>query len=176
MKVRGGFRARGALVVLALLLGAGAVGAQYADLDRVDWQEDAPPPAPSYDINGLIEIDMPSGSAIRMGIDPQTIRINPDRSVVRYVVVARGPSAVNASYEGIRCSTGEYRVYARQVQGGEWHASGDDGWKPMRGQAGPRVPHPYQLARDGLCEGKAVRASVAEMVRDLKSGNRSLYR
>lgn len=171
----GATRARRALAALVFAALAGAAGAQYADLDRADWTEDTPPPPPGYNASALIEIDMPSGSSIRMGIDPQTLRINPDQSVVRYVVVARGPSAVNASYEGIRCSTGEYRVYARQVQGGEWHASGDDGWKAMRGQSGPRVLHPYQLARDGLCIGPSVRSSVAEMVRELRSGNRSLY-
>lgn len=164
------------LLVLAVLLAAGAASAQYADLDRVDWAEDAPPPPPSYETSALIELEMPRGSAIRMGIDPATLRINPDHSVVRYVVVARGPSAVNASYEGIRCSTAEYRVYARQVQGDAWQPSSDDGWKPMLGQSGTLVRHPLQLARGGLCDGPAVRASVADMVRALRSGNEALYR
>lgn len=164
------------LQALVALLIAGSAPAQYADLDRADWTEDAPPPPPSYDTRALIELEMPSGSAIHVGIDPATIRINPDHTVVRYVVVARGPSAVNASYEGIRCNTAEYRVYARQVQGGAWQASGDDDWKPMRGQSQVMVRHPLQLARGGLCDGPAVRATVADMVRELKSGNEALYR
>ena len=88
---------------------------------------------------------------------------------------ARGPSAVNATYEGIRCATGEYRVYARQVQGNPWTPSGEDDWKSMRGQTSVMVQHPYRLARDGMCIGTGVRQTVADMVRELKSGNRSLY-
>ena len=37
------------------------------------------------------------------------------------------------------------------------------------------VQHPYRLARDGMCIGTGVRQTVADMVRELKSGNRSLY-
>jgi len=162
-----------ALAVLAAC--AMPVAAQYADMDRLDWVEDAPPPPPSYDANSLIDIEMPRASSIRMGIDPDTIRINADRSVVRYVVVARGPSAINASYEGIRCSTGEFRIYARQVQGGAWDKVSDSGWRAMRGQTSVMVRHPFQLARGGLCLGTTVRGSVAEMVRELKTGNQSLY-
>lgn len=164
------------LLTLAVLVAcAMPVAGQYADMDRLDWVEDAPPPPPSYDVNKLIEIEMPRTSSIRMGIDPDTIRINADRSVVRYVVVARGPSAINASYEGIRCSTGEFRIYARQVQGGAWDKVSDSGWRAMRGQTSAIVRHPFQLARGGLCLGTVVRDSVAEMVRELRTGNQSLY-
>ena len=160
----------GALLALAL-----PVSAQYADLDRADWKEDTPPPPPAYNVNRLIEIEMPRTSAIKMGVDPDTIRVNVETGIVRYVVVARGPSAVNASYEGIRCATGEYRVYARQVQGGEWTPSTDERWKSMRGQSSVMVQHPFRLAHDGICLGPGVRQTVPERVRELKSGNRSLY-
>ena len=146
-----------------------------ADLDRADWKEDAAPPPPVYSTSRLIDIEMPRSATVRMGIDPETITINHDTGIVRYVVVARGPSAVNATYEGIRCATGEYRVYARQVQGNPWTPSGEDDWKSMRGQTSVMVQHPYRLARDGMCIGTGVRQTVADMVRELKSGNRSLY-
>lgn len=167
---------RTGLSALALLAGSGLALAQYADLDRVDWAEDEVPPPPTYTLKRLIDIEMPHTSSIRMGIDPDTLNVNVDTGIVRYVVVAQGTSAVNASYEGIRCATGEYRVYARQVQGGDWSPSSDHSWKPMRGQGGVQVHHPFQLARDGLCIGTAVRLDVSEMVRELKTGNSSLYR
>ena len=167
----------GAGVALAACIGLSAapVAAQYADLAGADWQEDAVPPPPAYSLDRLIEIDMPRTSTVRMGIDPQTLTLNHQTGIVRYVVVARGPSAVNASYEGIRCATGEYRVYARQVQGGEWTPSTDERWKSMRGQSSVMVQHPFRLAHDGICLGPGVRQTVPEMVRELKSGNRSLY-
>lgn len=169
-------RRRAAGLLLLGLLATSAALAQYADLDRADWAEDEVPPPPAYSLKRLIDIEMPHTSSIRMGIDPGTLNVNVDTGIVRYVVVAQGSSAVNASYEGIRCATGEYRVYARQVLGGAWSASSDTTWKPMRGQAGVQVRHPFQLARDGLCLGTAVRLNVSEMVRELKTGNDSLYR
>ncbi len=162
------------LAVCALAIGTVA-SAQYADLDRADWKEDEVPPPPAYSTSRLIEIEMPRTATVRMGIDPDTIRINHDTGIVRYVVVARGPSAVNASYEGIRCATGEFRIYARQVQGNPWTPSSDTDWKSMRGQSSVMVRHPFSLARDGICIGTGVRQTVADMVRELKSGNRSLY-
>ena len=129
-----------AIALAALTLPAMA---QYADLDRADWREDTVPPPPAYSTSKLIDIEMPRSSSVRMGIDPETISINHETGIVRYVVVARGPSAVNASYEGIRCATGEYRVYARQVQGNPWSPSGENDWKSMRGQTSIMVQHPF---------------------------------
>lgn len=172
-------RRRRAAAAAALLLGlagfAASSLAQYANDGRADWREDTVPPPPAYQPSRLIEIDMPRGAAVRMGIDPATITLNPQSGIVRYVVVARGPSAVNAFYEGIRCATGEYRVYARQVQGGDWTPSEDEGWKPMRGQSSVMVQHPGRLAQGGLCVGTSVQQSVTQAVRELRSGNKSLY-
>ena len=164
------------LLAATALAAVFSAAAQYADLDRADWKEDTPPPPPAYSMQHLIDIEMPRSSAVKMGIDPDTITLTHDTGVVRYVVVARGPSAVNATYEGIRCATAEYRVYARQVQGGEWTPSGDSAWKTMRGQSGVVVQHPFRLARDGICIGPGVRQTVRDMVRELKSSNQSLYR
>jgi len=43
----------GAGVALAACIGLSAapVAAQYADLDRADWQEDAVPPPPAYSLD-----------------------------------------------------------------------------------------------------------------------------
>ncbi len=164
-----------ATVAACLVATVSPASAQYADLDRADWKEDAVPPAPDYSTQRLIDIEMPRSTLVRMGIDPATIRINHQTGIVRYVVVARGPSAVNATYEGIRCATGEYRVYARQVQGGEWTPNSEERWNSMRGQSGVMVQHPGRLAQGGLCMGTGTRQTVADMVRELKSGNQSLY-
>ena len=165
-------------LVVGLLAVAGsaftvAAHAQYADLDRADWKEDAVPPAPAYDSRRLIPIELSRASVVRVGIDPQTLSINQQTGIVRYVVVAQGTSAVNAFYEGIRCATGEYRVYARQVQGGEWSANSDERWRSMRGEE--RYPHPYRLARDGLCIGTSLNQTTPEMIRALRSPKGTLY-
>lgn len=158
-----------AAVLAAALCGPVAAQAQYADMDRADWKEDAVPPPPAYRTRGLIDVEGPRTAGVQIGIDPDTISVNQQTGIVRYVVVARGPSAVNAMYEGIRCNTAEYRVYARQVQGGEWSPSGDTSWKSMRDQTGALYQHPLQLAQDGLCTGPAAGLNRDEIVRALRT-------
>ena len=151
-------------------------GAQLLVDPDSNWSEGTVPPPPAYNANRLIPLEMPSFSSVKMGIDPKTITADQKTGVVRYVVVARGPSAVNAMYEGIRCTTGEYRVYAHQVQGGDWVDSSNSDWKAMTGEGGIMVQHPYQLARNGLCVGTTLRSSVREMIQELRTSNASLYR
>ena len=145
------------------------------DDDRPDWHEDPAPPPPAYSLSHLIEIDMPRDSSVKLGIDPKTITINQKTGIVRYVVVAQGLTAVNASYEGMRCATGEYKVYARQTKGNPWSVSSAAVWKPMFGQSGIVVAYPARLARGGMCVGVATPQTVENIVRDLRSGNQSLY-
>lgn len=168
-------RLRGAVLALAFAATTGA-GAQLLIDPDPGWQEGAVPPPPEYSAQHLIEVEMPSFSSIKLGIDPKTIALDRTTGVVRYVVVARGPSALNALYEGVRCTTGEYRIYAHQVQGAAWVESTRSDWKAMTGEGGIMVRHPYQLARNGLCVGTTPRSSVREMVRELRSNNASLYR
>jgi hypothetical protein len=41
--------------------------------------------------------------------------------VVRYTLVARSPNGVdNVSYEGLRCQSGKYKVYATGRSDGKW--------------------------------------------------------
>ena len=162
-------------LALALLAFATSAQAQYANADIADWKEGTVPPPPAYSVSGLLDIEMPRGASVKMGVDPKTIALNHDTGIVRYVVVARGPSAVNATYEGIRCATGEFRVYARQVQGGEWTPNSETAWKSMVGQSSIMVRHPLQLARGGMCMGSTLRQTVKDVVRELQSGNESLY-
>lgn len=143
------------------------------DKDLAQPAEDPVPTAlPTYDIRRLIDIEMPSGSSVKVGIDPKTITINYTSGVVRYVVVARGLAAVNASYEGIRCSTGEFRVYARQVKGQPWARTSDSDWRSMDDhQGGVLVRHPLALAQSGLCDGPAIAATPSQMEKLLRSSD-----
>jgi hypothetical protein len=168
-----------AVVTAALLAGcaSGRSGSTRAgvDLDNPDqdstaWVEDTPPPPPAYDIKRLIDIEMPPGTHVTVGIDPKTITVNLASGVVRYVVVARGSAAVNAMYEGIRCRSGEFRVYARQVRGQSWERVVDSVWRGMDAQTGSAlVRHPLQLAQGGICDGPAITATAGQMAALLRS-------
>lgn len=165
-----------AWLAASLLLLATSASAQHLRLGGEAWQEDTPPPPPDFKASKLVDIEMPAASAIRMGIAADTIQPNRDTGIVRYVVVARGPSAVNATYEGIRCATGEYRVYARKVQDNPWSEETDSAWQSIRVSEGATTRYRWNLARDGMCDGPSVRGSAAQIIRELLSGNESLYR
>lgn len=168
--------ARVVVMAVGLLLAAAGASAQHFNLGGESWQEDTPPPPPDIQASKLVELEMPAASSISMGIAVDSIQPNPETGIVRYVVVARGPSAVNATYEGIRCATGEYRVYARKVQDDPWREEVDSPWQSIRTNDGATTRYRWDLARGGMCDGPAVRRSAAQIIRDLRSGNESLYR
>lgn len=150
-------------LALALLLAASAAHAQLADVDP-DWKESEAPAPPALRTTGLIPLEIP-GSQLRFGVDPASVSLGSD-GVVRYVVVAASASgAVNGVYEGIRCSTGEYKVYARNAGGG-WSISGSD-WRLLHDQ--PRSRHSLFVARTGACIGRAPNRTAAQIVRDLRA-------
>jgi hypothetical protein len=153
------------LFALALLAGASAVQAQLAPLDP-DWREVEAPPAPTFSLDGLVSLDTPR-SGLRFGVAPATVALGSD-GIVRYVVVAMGPSgATNAMYEGIRCNTGEYKVYARHNPGSGWVIAKEPQWQPL--QAAPMPRHALTIARTGACVGHGTAASAAKIVNDLRS-------
>ena len=139
------------------------VHAQLAD-PNPDWKEVEVPPPPALRKEGLVPLDMGS-SVLRWGVDPASITIANDR-VVRYVVVAQGQGgAVNALYEGLRCSTGEVKVYAR-YSGDKWVSATGSEWKPLdNNNAATR--HSLLIARNGVCIAGGTNRSPVEIARDL---------
>ena len=53
---------------------------------------------------------MPSG--MRFSMDLENVTVSDKDYVTRTWFVVRSDNAYNGTYEGIRCSTGEYKVYA----------------------------------------------------------------
>jgi hypothetical protein len=147
------------LLVLALGLACGAALAQ----SDVEWKEAEAPAPPALQTQKLIAVEV-AGSQLRWGVDPASIRIGPDR-VVRYVVVGLGEAgAINALYEGLRCDTGEAKVYARQSRDGGWVKSSAD-WKTVHNNSATR--HSLAIARAGACAGEAPNTSAEQIARDL---------
>ncbi len=151
---------------LALALTACGVSAQLA-ADHPDWKEGQVPPPPAFSPNKLIAFDAAASSALSFGIDPATLAIGKE-GVVRYVVVASSRSgAMNAMYEGIRCATGEVKVYARFNADSGWHAVSDPDWKSLYAPSPSR--HSLGIARAGVCKGNAPNQSVEHILRDLRA-------
>jgi hypothetical protein len=165
-------------VLISLLLTAGcaierrgAVSAEELEASLVGekgkWEEVAvqlPPPAQDED---LLEFFTPSGwQRHQLFIDARSLRVDAD-GVVRYTVVIRASGgARNVSYEGIRCQTGERRIYAHGRTSGQWTDAKASRWEKIRFG----VPSEYQSALflDYFCvDGMLVR-DVATATRNLR--------
>jgi len=130
-----------------------------------EWQETEAPPPPAFDRKRLLALEMPPYMNLKFGVDPQTISLAGD-GVVRYVIVAyrEGSDALNAFYEGVRCSTEEVKTYAR-YSGGAWQPVDKPEWKRIGDM---NSIYAKELAKQSLCRGHAPRLSVGDMVRELK--------
>ena len=146
-----------------------AAQAQLTAVDP-DWKEVEAPPPPALRTERLVPLEIGS-SVMRWGVDPASISIGAD-GIVRYVVVARGEGgAVNAMYEGVRCNTGEVKLYARNT-GEQWLPVREADWKPLRGSAA--TLHSLAIARNGACMGNGANRSPSQIARDL--GNTGEHR
>jgi hypothetical protein len=158
-------QARTWLLGATLLLSCSAF-AQLRDNDP-DWKESEVPPPPPFQIDRALPLDMPRHISVRVAVDPETMRITED-GIVRYVVIASTLAGnINASYEGIRCLTGEVKIYARYSSNGTWRPVPNPAWKPLDDNR--PSPHALAFARQGACIGRAaIERSVANIVNRLK--------
>lgn len=157
-------------ICLALSLAAAGLGHAQGILDNPDWKESEVPPPPSFDLTKLLTFEASPGSSLVYGVDPATVSISKSDSLVRYVIVATGPSgAKNILYEVLRCATGEAKTYARYIPEGRWQAVKNAEWRSVYG-ANPSQ-HALRFAKAGACDSAAPVGSVKELVNKLKNYN-----
>lgn len=104
---------------------------QDFDDDTKAWTEvlSALPPAPRA--ADLIPFNVSGASQYRFAIDGYTLSIGTD-GVYRFVLVATSPQGSrNVTYEGIRCETGEKKIYATGQPDGRWVKSRSAAWTPI---------------------------------------------
>lgn len=149
------------------LCAAGTAWAQ-AGGDEAPWQEAEVPAPPAFDVARLVTLDVSPNSTMVYGVDPATIQISLSDSVVRYVMVARSPSGVtNVMYEGLRCTTGEFKTYARYLPEGRWQMLENPQWRSLYDNMPSR--HPLRFAKAGACDGSAPASSVRDVVSGMKN-------
>lgn len=137
-----------------------------------NWVEAEAPPPPTFNVDKLIDLTVDARGNLRYGIDPATLQIGQD-GVVRYVIVARSSTgAMTAMYEGLRCTTGEYKLYAR-YNVDRWNAVSSPEWRSL--WESTRVRHPLAFARTAGCDGKAAPSAVQDIVRRLRSPAETVY-
>lgn len=137
------------------------------EAERRGWKEGEyklPPPPKADD---LIEFYVSATTDFRFFIDRQSISSGKD-GVVRFTLLARSPSgAENVTYEGIRCSEGNYRVYAYGGPGGGWRERDSD-WRPIEVRTTQRWHN--ALWREYFCPMKVPIFDPAEGVDALRRG------
>ena len=124
------------LPILLLLLPLTAY-AEWGEFDH-EFEADKPwvelsaklPPYPKAE--NLIEFDVSSATRNRHFIDTASISVGEDK-VVRYtVVIEASGGAKNVLFEGMRCATGERRLYAYGQPDGTWSRARESGWEAIK--------------------------------------------
>lgn len=114
-----------------------AAHAEWLDFEH-DFEQDKPwvevaaqlPPYPKAE--NLIAFNVSSATRNRFFVDAASISVGADK-VVRYtVVIDAAGGARNVSYEGMRCETGERRLYAYGHPDGTWSKARNAGWEDIR--------------------------------------------
>ena len=102
----------------------------------------------------------------RFYIERNSISLGADW-VVRYTLVIKSTSGVaNVFYEGMRCKTSEYKVYAHGTRDGTWSNVREPKWQDVGSSAGN---FHYSLWADYLCDSEAVRGrNAADLIVNLK--------
>ena len=160
------------LLALALAMWAALVLAQpksdwELEQEERSWSESnfQLPAYPKGD--DLIEFYVSAATEFKFFIDRASLSISPE-GVVRYTLLARSPSgAENVTYEGIRCKTGAYRIYAYGRTGGTWAPRASD-WRPIEPKSVQRWHQ--ALWREYFCPQKVPIYDVAEGIDALRRG------
>ena len=155
------------ILALALAGAAASAAGQVLIPDiHIDWKENEAPPPPALRTQGLIPIEV-AGTSLRFGVDPASIAVGSD-GVVRYVVVASSTSGtVNGIYEGLKCNTGEAKVYARHNPDTGWVAAGKSEWRDVH--TIPNTRYSLAIAKSGACKEHAPNGTREQIVQDLRA-------
>ena len=157
------------IVGLCLALVAASVAAQ-TPAEVPQWVEDNAATPPAFSKDALIPIEMPSYVTLKIGIDPATVNVGSD-GVVRYVVVMQNASgSLNAAYEGILCTKGEVKTYARAGASGNWVAIKQPEWRDLTDNLPSR--HAYAIAKQGGCDARTS-ANREKTLQALKRGRKA---
>lgn len=151
------------LVLLALLTPyASSANTDDADTDALKAESPVVLPAP-FQKNNLLSFYVSPTTTLDFAVDAKSVSVT-EEGIVRFVLVVTSQSgASNISYEGIRCSTGERKLYAVGQTNGSWTAARRDVWETIIDR-GINRQH-AALAKDYFCETGMV-AGKAEVIVD----------
>lgn len=95
-------------------------------------------------------------------VDPNSVSLGGD-GIVRFSLLIRTTGGVdNISFEGIRCATGEWKMYATGREGGGWARTPGPAWRPIS-EVGLNAVR-YTLYKDYVCDRDGVPFRTAQAV------------
>lgn len=136
--------------------------------DELKWQEQEVsfPQLPKDE--AWFAFDARTLSAHHYYVDLASLSVGGD-GVVRYVLMLETQGgARNISFEGMRCSTREWRLYATARRDGTWVKSRNEAWERLRDGASGR--HRVTLFTDYFCPGGVIARDAGEVQGALRQG------
>lgn len=161
------------LVLALLMLPAVCYGkTEYLNPDFVEdeapWEEVSAqlPPYPKNE--NLLPFAVSSATSNKFMIDAASLTVGKD-GVVRYSVVIESPrGARTVNYEGMRCDTGEYKIYGFGQPDGKWTENKRAAWEFLKQRS--LLSYHKALFEDYFCpEGINIR-NAEEGIGNLKRG------
>ena len=152
-----------------------AAHAEWGDFEH-EFDQDKPwvevaaqlPPYPKTE--NLIPFNVSSATRNQHFVDAESISVGAD-NVIRYtVVIEAAGGAKNVSFEGMRCETGERRLYAYGHPDGTWSKARNAQWEDIKFRS--LLSYHKALFEDHFCpDGIHVR-DAREAVRNLRRAGR----
>ena len=161
--------------VLGLVVGAAMVPAwaqsslPVPKFDDSEVKDIDAPPLPAYPKPSSLIKFPTSWSAGEILIDADTLVISEDRVVRFTLVIKAAGGAENVSFEGLRCETGERRVYAFGRRDGTWSLARNSAWRPILDTRANRQH--FEFWRDVFCDGKVIEPRP-KLIANIKRGGR----
>ena len=146
-------------------------------LDRTsEWTEnkvETLPPLPNT--QDLINFDVSQNTPLHFAVDGKSLNVGSD-GVIRYTVVITSPTgARNVNYEGIRCETYEWRLYAGlNADHDGWDRTVANDW--TRIENGDLNAYHASLYQDYFCENKMPMGTTKTIVNNMRLHRTALSR
>jgi hypothetical protein len=162
-------------LVLALILPLAAGAPAYGSDEGAEVSgrgSEAPVTLPAYpQPENYLPFDVSATTPFTFFVDAKSISVGADGEV-RYTAIAKSTrGALNVSFEGMRCTGREFRIYAFGRADHTWSKARDSEWRAIR--LDTRNAQRSVLYEDFFCSNRSHIRSAAEGVRMLKSGGNS---
>ena len=136
--------------------------------ENKSWVENKVDSLPALPQSGnVVPFDVSANTPLTFSVDAKSLSVGSD-GVVRYTVLIDSPTgAHNIFYEGIRCDTYEWRLYAADDGNGEgWDRSVANPWRRIE-QSDLNAYH-AALYTDYMCENRLPGGTAAEIVQRIR--------